>query len=401
MGFFFVFRQEGFSLILKPFQQLSLSALGMGNMRLPTLAGKREAIDEEKARQIIEHAYEHGVNYFDTAYRYHGGNSETFVGRVLAQYPRDTWYLASKMPGHMMQARDGKILPVGYLEGETISSVSVLFEEQLQKCGVDYFDFYLLHNVCETSWDFYTDGDIRVVEYLLAQKKAGRIRHLGFSAHGRADTIDRFLNTFDCFEFVQLQLNYMDWVLQDAKRKYEVVTAHNIPVFVMEPVRGGRLASLTPEANAMLKSARPDASIASWAFRFLQTLPNVAVTLSGMTTMEQVRENVALFEKYDPLTDAESNLLDKAMQSMMNLVPCTACRYCCEGCPRALDIPKLINMYNEASNEASFSMRFTLDAMGENELPSACLECGACKKVCPQGIDIPGVMRRFAGLLSK
>lgn len=388
-------------MIYKPFQELSLSTLGMGNMRLPTINGQREAIDETRAREIIEYAYEHGVNYFDTAYRYHGGASETFTGKVLRQYPRDTWYLASKMPGHMMQAKDGKIVPVGYLAGETIRSISDIFEEQLKKCGVDYFDFYLLHNVCETSYGFYTDQDIRVVEYLQKQKKAGRIRHLGFSAHGRADTIERFLNTFDCFEFVQLQLNYMDWFLQNAKRKYEIVTSHGIPVIVMEPVRGGRLASLSPEANEMLKKVRPQDSIASWAFRFLQSLDNVQVVLSGMTAMEQVQENVTLFSKADPLCDTENELLVKAVSDMMRLIPCTACRYCCEGCPQGLDIPKLISMYNEASNEASGTMQFTLGAMKKEDLPSACLGCGACLKLCPQGIDVPDVMRRYAQLLKK
>lgn len=388
-------------MIYKPFKELSLSTLGMGNMRLPTINGQREAIDEAKAREIIEYAYAHGVNYFDTAYRYHGGASETFVGKVLKQYPRDTWYLASKMPGHMMQARDGKIVPVGYLAGETIRSIADIFEEQLEKCSVDYFDFYLLHNVCETSFSFYTDHDIRVVEYLLEQKKAGRIRHLGFSAHGRAETIERFLSTFDCFEFVQLQLNYMDWVLQDAKRKYEVVTSRGIPVIVMEPVRGGRLASLSPAANEILKKIRPQDSIVSWAFRFLQSLDNVLVVLSGMTAMEQVRENVALQSKSDPLSGAEYDLLFKAIADMLRLVPCTACRYCCEGCPQGLDIPKLISLYNEASNEASGTMLFTLGAMKKEELPSACIGCGACAQLCPQGIDVPGVMKRYAQLLNK
>jgi predicted aldo/keto reductase-like oxidoreductase len=386
-------------MICKPFQELSLSTLGMGNMRLPTIDGQQKAIDEIKAREIIEYAYEHGVNYFDTAYRYHGGNSETFVGKVLQQYPRNTWYLASKMPGHMMQAKNGKIIPVGYLTGETIRSIEDIFEEQLNKCGVDYFDFYLLHNVCETSYGFYTDQDIRVVEYLLKQKKAGHIRHLGFSAHGRADTIERFLNEFDCFEFVQLQLNYMDWILQDAKRKYEVVTSHGIPVIVMEPVRGGRLASLSNNANSMLKKIRPQSSIASWAFRFLQSLENVQVILSGMTTLEQAKENVSLLSEYNPLTEAENELLFKAISDMMHLVPCTACRYCCEGCPQGLDIPKLISLYNEASNEASGTMQFTLGAMKKEELPSSCLACGACTQLCPQGIDVPGVMKSFTQLL--
>jgi len=387
-------------MIYKQFKDMNLSWLGMGNMRLPTQV-QRGPIDEEKARKIIEYAYENGVNYFDTAYRYHDGESESFVGRVLSQYPRESWYLATKMPGHMMNYENGKLGFQGYLQGHTVTSIAQIFEEQLEKCGVDYFDFYLLHNLCETSYDFYTDEDLAVVEYLLEQKKAGHIRHLGFSAHGRAETIDNFLNWKDCFEFVQIQLNYMDWILQEAGKKYEVITKHGIPVVVMEPCRGGRLASLNEKADAMLKEARPDDSIASWAFRYLQSLPNVSVVLSGMTTMEQLQENIQIFSIDDPVTENEKKVLDKAMETMVDMVPCTACRYCCEGCPQGLDIPKLISMYNETRFEFPFTLSFTLGAMKEEELPGACLACGACNQLCPQGIDIPNAMKNFADALKE
>jgi hypothetical protein len=304
------------------------------------------------------------------------------------------------MPGHMMRFSNGRLEFAGYLTGHAMASPADIFEEQLEKCGVDYFDFYLLHNLCETSYDFYTDKDLGVVEYLLQQKKAGRIRHLGFSAHGRAETIDKFLDWKDCFEFVQIQLNYLDWTLQDAKRKYEVITNHGIPVMVMEPCRGGRLAFLNAKADAMLKKARPNDSIASWAFRFLQSLPKVQVVLSGMTKMEQVVENVALFSRPDPTTEDEKELLRQVVATMVNLVPCTACRYCCEGCPQGLDIPKLVSMYNETSFENSMTLSFTLDAMKEAELPSSCQACGECKKICPQGIDVPDIMKRFAEKLA-
>lgn len=388
-------------MIYKPFRDLQLSHLGMGNMRLPTV-GERGPIDEKKAREIIEYAYANGVNYFDTAYRYHNGESESFVGKVLSQYPRDSWYLASKMPGHMMRYSNGKLEFTGYLTGHTMSSPAEIFEEQLEKCGVDYFDFYLLHNLCETSYDFYTDEDLGVVEYLLEQKKAGRIRYLGFSAHGSAETIENFLNwKKGCFEFVQIQLNYVDWLLQDAKRKYEVITSHGLPVMVMEPVRGGRLASLSEEANARLRRARPNDSIASWAFRFVQSLPGVQVVLSGMTTMDQLKENIALFSKDDPITETENEILQKEIESLVNLVPCTACRYCCEGCPQNLDIPKLISLYNEVNLLTPFALGLSLGAMKAEEMPAACIACGACKEVCPQNIDIPDVLARFAAALSK
>ena len=388
-------------MIYKPFQDLNLSHLGLGNMRLPTVGGERRGpIDEEKARAIIEYGYEHGVNYFDTAYRYHGGESEVFVGKVLSQYPRESWHLATKMPGHQMRFSNGRLEFAGYLSGLAVASPAEIFEEQLEKCGVDYFDFYLLHNLCETSYDLYTDEDLGVVEYLLAQKEAGRIRHLGFSAHGRAETIDKFLNWRDGFEFVQIQLNYLDWTLQDAERKYEVITNHSIPVIVMEGCRGGRLASLDDSAEAMLRAARPDDSIASWAFGFLQSLPNVQVVLSGMTTMEQVVENVKLFSEPEPTTEEEKELLQQVVATMVDLVPCTACRYCCDVCPQGLDIPELISMYNEASFENPFILRYTLDAMKEEELPSACLACGECKALCPQDIDIPDIMKRFADTIA-
>lgn len=384
----------------KPFQGLNISALGMGNMRLPTLENRGE-IDEAKAREIIAYALDHGVNYFDTGYRYHEGASEPFVGKALRQYPRDKWYVATKFPGHMMHVNNGRVEPIGYLKGKNELSAEAIFEEQLARLGVEYFDFYLLHNLCETSYEYYTDPNIGTLEYLCKQKKAGRIRHLGFSAHGRAETIENFLNAFDCFEFVQIQLNYLDWVLQDAKRKYEIITAHGLPVIVMEPVRGGRLANLPEPAAALLKAAAPGSSAASWAFRFLQGLPNVLTVLSGMSAMEQIAENVSLFERSNPLSEAESAVLQRAVETMVDLVPCTACRYCEEACPKKLDIPKLIGMYNEAKNISVRSNHFTLDAMQAHELPGACVGCGACRELCPQTIDIPAVMRRYAQMLAQ
>ena len=387
-------------MIYKDFQDIKLSTLGMGTMRLPVV-GERGPIDEEKAMEMIDWAYQNGVNYFDTAYRYHNGDSETFVGKALKRYPRDSWYLASKMPGHMMKYENGKLGFTGYLAGHADVTIADIFEEQLEKCGVDYFDFYLLHNLCETSYDFYTNEELGVVKYLLEQKEKGRIRHLGLSSHGRADIIDRFLAHYDCFEFVQIQLNYMDWTLQDAKSKYQVIyEKHGLPVIVMEPVRGGKLASLNAEADAMLKKARPEASIASWAFRFLQSLPGVLVTLSGMTTMEQLKDNLKTYSSPAPLTEEEQKILEKALSTILTMVPCTGCRYCCDGCPQDLDIPKLISLYNESVN-GSGSIQFNINGMKPEELPSACLSCGACAQLCPQEIDIPDIMKKFAEKLAK
>lgn len=383
-------------MIYKPFQEMNLSTLGLGNMRLPTKDG---AIDRVEARKIIEYAYAQGVNYFDTAYRYHNGESESFLGEVMQQYPRESWHLASKMPGHMMQYQNGRYEFSGLLAGRPGKSPAQIFEEQLNKCRVDYFDFYLLHNLCETAYDFYTDEQLGVVEFLIGQKKAGRIRHLGFSAHALAETIDRFLQWKDCFEFAQIQLNYMDWTLQEASRKYEVLTRHNLPVIVMEPCRGGGLASLGDASNAALKQMRPNDSIASWAFRFLQSLPNVQVVLSGMSTMEQLQDNIKTFSKLDPTTAAENQMLFDAAAELMNRVPCTGCRYCVEDCPQGLDIPSLISIYNQKKYDNSGVIGFTLNALAKEQLPGACIGCGACSQACPQGIDIPDVMQQFDQLL--
>ena len=388
-------------MLYKRFKDKDISWLGMGAMRLPTTE-PRGPIDEVKARELLEYAYKNGINYYDTAYRYHGGASETFVTSVLSQYPRNSYYIATKMPGHMMTYANGKIKGIGYLTNETINSVEQIFEDQIKRCGVDYFDFYMLHNVCETAWDFYTNEELALVKYLQEQKKAGRIRHLGISAHGRPDTIDKFLTLYDCFEFAQIQINYLDWVLQDADKKYDVITKHGLAVIAMESIRGGTLASLNSEAEAMLKAARPNDSIAAWAFRFLQSLPNLPVVLSGMTTMEQLVENIGFFSKNDPTTEEENQLLRRVVDILTDLVPCTACAYCAEGCPKNLDIPKLISMGNEMRfNQQIFTMQFTLGAMSDDEMPSACIACGKCNTLCPQELDIPVVLKQFADALAE
>lgn len=383
----------------KHFKKLKLSTLGMGNMRLPVTGDKN--IDEARAQEMIDFAMESGVNYYDTAYRYHGGQSELFIGKALAKYPRDSWYLASKMPGHMMEYVDGKLAFKGYLSGSTIENISEIFEDQLKRCQVDYFDFYLLHNVCETSFDFYTNEEVGVVKYLMEQKAAGRIRHLGFSSHGSAATIEKFLDKYDCFEFCQIQLNYMDWTLQDACAKYELLTERGIPVVVMEPVRGGKLTNLPAKARAIMENAAPGMTEAAWALKYLQRLPNVQVVLSGMSSMEQLTENIALFSDPKPLDDAQLKALDDVLETLLDSVPCTACRYCCDVCPAGLDIPNLIGMYNQAKIDGMGTLKFNMGKMKPEELPSACLECGACASVCPQNIEIPKVLKDFDELMKK
>ena len=381
---------------------VKVSALGMGNMRLPTFDGQENRIDCEKAREIIDYAMAHGINYYDTAYRYHGGESERFIGEALKKYPRDSFLLASKFPGHMMVKKEGGVVGfTGGLAGWPDNTVPGVFEEQLKKCQVDYFDFYLLHNVCERSLAIFDDPELKVVEFVKQQKAKGRIRHLGFSSHASsAATIDDFLTRHEgVFDFVQIQLNYLDWTLQDAKGKYEAIARHGVKVVVMEGVRGGKLAKLPEEQMTRLQALRPGDSAARWALRWLQSLPEVAVVLSGMTTLEQIKENVETFFAPDPLSGEEAALLAEVAEAMLDLVPCTACRYCTEGCPMELEIPKIIAAYNSVKN-GDFMSRYDPDKEGDAMDPRRCVNCGECAAICPQGIDIPGIMAKLPELLA-
>ena len=380
---------------------VKVSALGMGNMRLPTLDGQEKNIDWDKAREIIDYAMAHGINYYDTAYRYHGGQSERFIGDALKRYPRDSFLLASKFPGHMMVKKGGGV--VGFtsgLAGWPDNTVAGVFAEQLEKCQVDYFDFYLLHNVSEKSLEIYDDPELQVVEFVQKQKAEGKIRHLGFSSHASsAATIDDFLTRHEgVFDFVQIQLNYLDWKLQDARSKYAAIVKHGAKVVVMEGVRGGRLAQLPEEQMARLRALRPGDSAARWALRWLQCLPDVAVVLSGMTTLDQIRENVETFAAPEALNQAEGALLTEVADSMLNWVPCTACHYCTEGCPMELDIPKIIAAYNGVTN-GDFMSRYDPDTADSAMDPRRCVGCGSCAAICPQGIKIPAIMAEFAEML--
>ncbi|MBQ8094947.1 MAG: aldo/keto reductase [Clostridia bacterium] len=362
----------------------NLSRLGFGCMRLPLTADN--AIDQVELDKMVDYAIAHGVNYFDTAFPYHGGQSETAIGKSLKRYPRSQWYLASKYPGHQISA--------SYNPAE-------IFEEQLKKCGVDYFDFYLLHNVYENSMGVYTDPKWGILDYFVEQKRLGRIRHLGFSSHARTETLEKFLDyAGNTMEFCQIQLNYLDWTLQDAKGKYELLTARNMPVWVMEPLRGGKLASLNEADEAKLKALRQDESIASWSFRWLQKLPNVKIVLSGMSAFDQMVDNVATFSGGTAQSRDESVLLESIAESMKDALPCTRCRYCCDGCPMKLDIPMLIHAYNAVKFAKSMTVSMQFDALPEDKRPSACIACGSCAAVCPQNIDIPGALAELTEMIA-
>ena len=378
-------------MLYRDFKGLSLSRLGFGAMRLPCVDGDDATPDQAAVDEMVDYALEQGVNYFDTAWGYHGGQSEVVLGRALARHPRESYYLADKFPGYDLS---------------NMGKVKEIFERQLEKTGAGYFDFYLFHNVCEMNVDGYLDPANGILDYLLEQKRAGRIRHLGFSAHGAIPVMERFLEAYGKeMEFCQIQLNYLDWEFQDARGKVDLLRKWDIPVWVMEPVRGGKLARLGEKDEARLAALRPDERPVAWAFRFLQGIPEVTVTLSGMSDFEQLKENVQTYSEERPLSEEElATLMDIAHEmGAQGTVPCTACHYCTSHCPMGLDIPKLLEMYNEAivtGGRGGFIPSMFVGTLPEDKRPSACIGCGSCAAVCPQQIDIPGTLAEFAEKLA-
>lgn len=371
-------------MIYNDYQNLKLSALGVGAMRLPVCDGNDANIDFEATEKMIAYAMEHGVNYYDTAWGYHGGNSEKVLGKILKKYPRDSFYLSTKFPGYDLSNMD---------------KVEEIFEEQLKRCQTDYFDFYFFHNVNEGNIDAYLDKKYGIFEYLKKQKDTGRIRHLGFSAHGKLSIVQRFLEAYgEYMEFGMLQLNYLDWTFQQGKEKVDLLNKYNIPVWVMEPLRGGKLAKLPEELAAKLTDLRPEESVPAWAFRFTQSLPTVKMTLSGMSNMEQLQENIKTYEESKTLNQKEMETLLGVAQEMLSrkILPCTACKYCLTYCEQELDIPGLLELYNEhIFNDGGFLAPMAISAMPEEKRPSACVGCKSCEEVCPQQISIAEAMADF------
>ena len=376
-------------MIYRDFKNLRLSALGFGAMRLPLIGGNDATIDEALTMNMVANAMEHGINYYDTAWGYHGEKSEIVLGKALKPFDRDSFYLATKFPGYDLS---------------NMNKVESIFECQLEKCSVDYFDFYLFHNVCEMNIDGYLDKNNGIIDYLLKQKENGRIRHLGFSAHGSTEIIKRFLEAYGKhMEFGQLQLNYVDWSFQDAKSKMELLKEYQLPVWVMEPLRGGKLTVLPDEDTTKLKALRPDENVTAWAFRFLQTLPDVVVTLSGMSNMEQLRANAQTYETDKPLSEQELNTLLGIAGDIVRKIalPCTACNYCASHCPQELDIPMLLELYNEHYfTGGGFIAPMAMMAVPADKQPSACIGCGGCEAVCPQQIKIAAAMTDFSHKLN-
>ena len=375
-------------MITRQFQSLRLSALGFGAMRLPVSDGNNGRIDKKETFRMVDEAMAKGINYYDTAWGYHGGNSETVMGEALAKYPRDSFFLATKFPGY---------------DVSNMPKVKEIFEEQLKKTGMEYFDFYLFHNVCEMNINEYLDPKFGIFDYLMEQKRNGRIRHLGFSCHGEMDVLKRFLDAYGGqMEFCQIQLNWLDWEFQRGKEKAALLNERKIPIWVMEPLRGGKLAKLDAVSERALKALRPDEEIPAWAFRFLQSVPGVTMILSGMSTFEQLQANLRTFEEEKPLTAEENAALSKAAETMLSRksIPCTACRYCVSHCPQGLDIPRLISLYNEhrltvEDGGMAFIAPMALMAIPEEKRPASCLHCQSCEQVCPQQIHISDFMTDF------
>jgi len=363
------------------FQGLRLSRLGMGNMRLPVLIpGKDGPIDRAEAQKMTDYALAHGINYFDTAYVYHNGESEGFLGDALARHPRESYYLATKY-----------ILFAG-------ADYKAIFAEQRRRLKTDCIDFYLIHAIMDNNYRRYIDCGC--IEYFLEQKEKGAIRFLGFSNHASPDALAAFAD-HHAWDFAQLQLNAYDWILGSARQEHAILHERGIPIMVMEPVRGGKLATLSPKAKAIIqKAARPDWSLASWSFRWVRRLPGIQVIISGMSTLGQLEENAAHFSSEASLTDEEQDILFAACRAFHDevRVACTECRYCCGECPARINIPEILRVYNHYQTDGPWALNEMKGVASEGKTGD-CTACGACAAHCPQGIAIAPIMAELATLL--
>lgn len=358
---------------------LTLPLLGFGMMRLPRLSPDKPDIDYPTVKKQIARAMEVGLNYFDTAYFYHDGLSEKCAGDLLSRYPRDRYYLVTKMPVRALKKE---------------ADVERIWNEQLAKCKTDYFDFYLVHNLNRDRWE--DTRRFHVYEFLKQKQKEGRIRKLGFSFHDEPEVLKTIAEAHP-WDFAQIQLNYLDWTLYRSREQYEILTRLGIPVIVMEPLRGGALAALNPEAVEIFRKANASASPASWAFRYAASLPNVLCVLSGMTLTEHLEDNIRTFTDFKPLTEAEREVIDAALAAYRKsgAVPCTECRYCMP-CPAGVNIPRVFGLYNQAKTSGNTAhFRLVYDKMSDEEKASGCVNCGVCLKKCPQHIRIPDELKKI------
>ena len=358
-----------------------VSLLGFGCMRFPLKDGE---IDKDLSRAMINLAMENGVNYIDTAYPYHDGKSELFVREVIRELDRSTFFLADKLP---------------IWKCETKEDVERIFHEQLEKCGVEYFDFYLIHAVNKTRLKQLEE--LNVLQILEQYRKEGKIRNIGFSFHDDLETFKTWVDLYD-WDFVQIQLNYMDIEHQQGLIGYEILTEKDIPVIIMEPVKGGSLANFNSEIEQKFKSYNQDASIASWAFRWVASLPNVKVILSGMSNLEQVEDNLKTFSNFKQMNEEEIAIIDEVRTKILELskVDCTSCNYCMP-CPHGVDIPKNFRVFNNHSMyENDKYIQWVVGEMNkEGTTAEMCIECGECLPKCPQHIEIPNKLSEFDNYL--
>lgn len=357
----------------KNFKDIKLSQLGMGIMRLPVFHNDPQQINYDLSQEMIDYAMENGINYYDTAYIYHDGESEVFLGKALKKYPRESYYIADKFnisaePNYQLQ-----------------------FQNQLKKLDTDYIDFYLLHGVGDNNIDQFLKSGC--IDYFLELKKQGKIKYLGFSFHGRVQYLQQIVDLMD-WDFCQIQLNYYDWYHGSAKEQYQILADKHIPVMVMEPVHGGMLANLSDKAGAPFHKLNQSLSYASYALRFVWDLEYVCVVLSGMSHIDQISENMKLASHHIPLKDKEKDAIQQVSDILYKEVgvPCTACRYCVNHCPKGLDIPFLLQMYNEYKIGGQWRLS-RLEALDEQKKPSACISCGLCTKQCPQNIEVKTFMK--------
>ena len=355
----------------------SMPKLGFGLMRLPT---KEDRIDQDRLCHMVDAYMQAGMNYFDTAYVYHGGNSEKAIREALVKrYPRDRFMLATKLPAWCMKEPGDR---------------DRIFNEQLNRCGVEYFDFYLLHSI-EDGGNGETYERLDCFNWGMQKKAEGKIRHFGFSFHGSPAYLIQVLDRHPEIEFVQIQLNYADWnnpVVRSGEL-YEILHNRNIPIIVMEPVKGGTLARLKPELEEMFRAARPSASAASWALRFVGSLPGVMTILSGMSTEDQMADNIGTFSAFEPLSGEEKNLVDKVRAIMLDIpqIGCTSCRYCTPGCPMKISIPDVFRAVNTMTlyGDVFRPKAFYGGVIGQGHgRASECIGCGQCEGVCPQHLPI-------------
>ena len=361
--------------------------LGFGLMRLPEKGG---VIDHEHVCRMVDKYMKAGMNYFDTAYIYHGGKSEIAAREALVKrYPRDSFMIATKLPAWEMRSK---------------ADVQRIFDDQLEKTGVDYFDFYLLHSVEEGSnYETYVKYDC--FSWGMKMKEEGKIRHFGFSFHGSPELLTEILYAHPEVEFVQIQLNYLDRTnpVVRSQALYEILHERNIPIIVMEPVRGGMLADLGDEINAKFKAARPEKSVASWALRFVASLPGVMTVLSGMSSEEQMDDNIATFVDFEPVSDDELRVINEVTQEVLAIpqIGCTACKYCCDGCPKKISIPDVFRTINTLRRYPDDwrSKNFYSGLVQRSGKASDCVACGQCERVCPQHLPIIELMKEAAGIL--